>query len=149
MKKFYIAGIVPESDADGGGYSVYFPDVPNVAAGGDSVAEAIANAASGLCLALRGMAERNMALPEPSSLEEARAKVRAEREGDGLPCPDDTLYQYIEAPCLDTAAVRVNISLPRGLLEEMDAQAELRGQTRSGLIAAAAREYLNGSPLRG
>lgn len=30
MKTYYIAAIVPEED--GSGYSVYFPDVPNVCA---------------------------------------------------------------------------------------------------------------------
>ena len=54
MKKFYIAGIVPESMEEGGGYSVYIPDMPQVAAGGENVAEAIANATSALYLALRG-----------------------------------------------------------------------------------------------
>ena len=56
MATFYIAGFVPEEE---GGYSVYFPDVPNVAAGGETIEEAITNAASGLYLALKDLAERN------------------------------------------------------------------------------------------
>lgn len=93
MSCFYIAGIVPEND--GGGYSVYFPDVPNAAAGGETVEEAITNAADGLYVALRGIAEQNAKIPSPSSLAEAAAKVQQEREKDGLPYPKDTLYQYI------------------------------------------------------
>ena len=44
MEMFYIAGIVPEED--GSGYSVYFPDVPQVAAGGETVQEAMDGAVS-------------------------------------------------------------------------------------------------------
>ena len=136
---YYLAGIIRE--ADGSGYSVYFPDVPNVAAGGESVEEALGNAASGLAMALRDLAERNAPIPAPSSMEAARAKVRAERELDGLPFPDDALFQYVAAPELDMAPVRVNITLPRAVLHDVDEKARLAGMTRSGFLAAAAQAY--------
>lgn len=144
MAKYYIAGIVPENSASGGGWSVYFPDVPQVAAGGESVAEAITNATSGLYLALRGLAEQSGSIPAPSDLEEVRSRVRAEREADGLPYPaQDTVFQYIPAPSLDMTPVRLNVSLPRALVEEMQETADREGLTRSGLLAAAANEYIN------
>ncbi|HIX39759.1 MAG TPA: type II toxin-antitoxin system HicB family antitoxin [Candidatus Desulfovibrio intestinigallinarum] len=95
MSCSYPAGIIREDD--GSGYSVYFPDLPNVAAGGESVEEALNNASSGLAVALRDLAERNAPVPAPSSMEEARAKVRAEREADELPFPDDSLFQNVDA----------------------------------------------------
>lgn len=95
MSCSYPAGIIREDD--GSGYSVYFPDLPNVAAGGESVEEALNNASSGLAVALRDLAERNVPVPVPSSMEEARAKVRAEREADELPFPDDALFQNVDA----------------------------------------------------
>ena len=95
MSYSYPAGIIREDD--GSGYSVYFPDLPNVAAGGKSVEEALNNASSGLAVALRDLAERNVPVPAPSSMEEARAKVRAEREADELPFPDDALFQNVDA----------------------------------------------------
>ena len=140
MKVFYIAGIVPEED--GSGYSVYFPDVPNVAAGGENVQEAITNATDGLYVALRGMAEQHQEIPTASDLETVKAKVRAEREGDGLPYPEDTLYQYIAAPALDMVPVRVNITVPRSILEEIDGRAKLAGMTRNGFLVAAAQAYV-------
>jgi predicted RNase H-like HicB family nuclease len=143
MKKFYIAGIVPESVESGGGYSVYFPDLPNVAAGGESVEEAIANATSGLYLALRGLAEQNSPTPEPSSLEEVQGKVRAEREADALPCPQDIVYQYIASPILDMVPVRLNVSLAKSLVDEVDTIRDRMGMTRSGFIAVAARDYID------
>jgi len=139
MKLFYIAGIVCEED--GSGYSVYFPDIPHVAAGGETVPEAVANAADGLYVALREMAEQNQEIPSPSSLEEVKAKVRKERQEDGLPYPEDTLYQYIAAPDLNMTPVRINITVPRGILSEIDGKAKLAGMSRSGYLVAAAQAY--------
>ena len=132
MATFYIAGIVPEQE---GGYSVYFPDVPNVAAGGETIEEAITNAADALYLAMQDIAERKAAIPIPSPLPEIKKQVQAERELDGLPCPAETLYQYIEAPDTDTTPVRVSISLPKNALAALDRKAENAGTTRSGYIA--------------
>lgn len=140
MNAFYIAGIVPEQD--GSGYSVYFPDVPQVAAGGESVEEAICNATDGLYLALRDLAEQNAPIPAPSVLDVVRAKVKEERETDGLPFPDGTLFQYIPAPNLDTVPVRVNVTIPKGVLREIDMKARAHGMTRSGFLAAAAQAFI-------
>jgi len=142
-KQFYIAGIVPERAEDGGGYSVYIPDAPQAAAGGETVAEAISNATSALYLALRGMAEQQAVIPAPSGMEEVRGKVQAERRGDGLPYPEETVYQYIPAPGLDMVPVRLNVSLSKALVEEMDDATDQMGMTRSGFIAAATRDYLD------
>jgi metal-responsive CopG/Arc/MetJ family transcriptional regulator len=40
---------------------------------------------------------------------------------------------------VDVAPQRVNISLPRSLIAEIDAYARARGATRSGFLAEAAR----------
>ena len=99
MATYYIAGIVKEDD--GSGYSVYFPDVPNVCASGTSIPEAVENASEGLYLALRGLAEDRQDAPTPSDMETVKAKVREIREIDELPYPEDTVYQYIKAPAID------------------------------------------------
>jgi len=139
MQSYYIAGIVKEDD--GSGFSVYFPDIPNIAAGGATTEEAIKNATDALYVALRGIAEKNETIPVPSTLEEARRKVREEREADCLPYPEDTLYQYFASPSLDIVPVRVNITIPRSTLQEIDAKAKLSGMTRSGYLAAAAQAF--------
>jgi predicted RNase H-like HicB family nuclease len=143
MEKYYIAGIVPEDAASGGGFSVYMPDLPNIAAGGETVEEAIRNATSGLYIALRALTEQNSPIPDPSGLTEVRAKVLAERELDGLPCPEETVYQYIAPPVLDTTPVRLNMSLAKALVDEVDAVRNRLGMTRSGLIATATRDYID------
>lgn len=139
MKNFYIAGIVREDD--GSGYSVYFPDVPNVCAGGRTVPEAIENASDGLYVALRGMAEDRLEIPSPSDMETVRKKVREERALDNLPYPEDTIYQYIPAPEVSMIPVRISITMEKGILEETDRKAKLAGMTRSGFLAAAAKAY--------
>lgn len=139
MATYYIAGIVREED--GSGYSVYFPDVPNVCAGGSSVQEAIQNATDGLYVALRGMAEDRHEMPIPSDMQTVIAKVKAERTMDNLPFPDDAVFQYIPAPEVNMVPVRVNITIPKSVLEEIDLNAKLAGMTRSGFLVAAAQAY--------
>lgn len=144
MKTFYIAGLVPEAAEDGGGWTVYFPDVPNVVAGGETVEEAICMAEEGLALALQDLVAKNAAIPTPSTLEAVKEKVRAERELDELPYPEGpegVVYQYIVAPSLDLVPVRINISIPRAALEEIDARAKLYGYTRSGFLAQAGQNW--------
>ena len=139
MKKFYIAGIVKEED--GSGYSVYFPDIPNMAIGGETVEEALENAADCLIYTLRSMAEQNATIPNPSSMEEVKRRVKEERELDGLSCPEDTLYHYFTAPVLDMVPVRVNLTVPRAYLDEIDAKAKLCGFNRSSFMTHAAISY--------
>ena len=138
MNRYYIAGIVPEQD---GGYSVYFPDVPNAAVGGETVEEAIFLASEGLIVALRGMIEQGTAIPDPSPMSAVKRAVEAERLGDDLPYPADTIYQYVAAPSLETVPVRVNVTIPKGALDEIDARAKSLGYTRSGYLTRAALEY--------
>lgn len=139
MSVYYIAGIVKEDD--GSGYSVYFPDVPNVCASGSTVPDAVENATEGLYLALRGMAEDRQEIPVPSDMETVKMKVKEERALDKLPYPEDTIYQYIKAPAIDMVSVRVNITVPKSILDEIDNNAKLAGMSRSGFLVAAAQAY--------
>lgn len=139
MGIYYIAGLARE--ADGSGVSVHFPDVPEVCAGGSDYPEALENAEAGLHEALRHRVCLGRPLPVPSTLEEAQNKVQAEREKLGLDFPKDTLFQYVAAPDLDMAPVRVNVSLPRVVLEDVDRKAKLAGMTRSAYLLAAVQAF--------
>lgn len=44
---------------------------------------------------------------------------------------------------LDTKTVRLNISLPQGLVKEIDRYAKEQGATRSGFLAKAARQAMH------
>lgn len=136
-KTYYVAGFVPED----GGYVVYFPDFPEIATEGDTLEEATENASDALRLLLEAMTRDNNAIREPSDLGQARSKVRALREKDGLPYPEDTVYQLVLAPNLDATPVRINISVPKGALLEIDQRAKEAGLTRSGYLTHAALHY--------
>lgn len=48
----------------------------------------------------------------------------------------------VDTALLDTRAVRLNISLPKGLVAQIDAHAKAAGATRSGFLAQAARQAM-------
>ncbi len=138
MKTYYVAGFVPEAE---GGWSVYFPDFPEIATCGRSLPEATENAADALRTMLEAMTRDNDPQRSPSSLEEVRERVRSIRASDSLPYPEETLYQLVFAPSLETTPVRVNVSIPKGALDAIDEKARALGYTRSGYLTHAALHY--------
>jgi predicted RNase H-like HicB family nuclease len=133
-----MAGFAPETD---GGWSVYFPDFPEIHTDGDTLEEATENAADALKTMLEAMARDNDAIPKPSGLEYARQQVMTIRALDDLPYSEDTVYQLVSAPSLDLTPVRVNVSISRAALAEIDEKARSYGFTRSGFLAHAALSY--------
>lgn len=113
------------------GFGVFFPDLPGCTSAGDSLQDAARNAEEALQGHVDLSAEHGEALSPPSDLdalapdsdvvEAARVLVRVE---------------------LPDRAVRVNITLPEGLLAEADHYARRMGFTRSGLLAQAVRERM-------
>lgn len=136
---YYIGGIVKEPD--GSGYSVYFPDFPNVCSGGQSLEEAIEYGQEGLVLGLRFLVEDRKDIPKPSSLEDCKRVVKETRALDELEYPEDTYFHYFKAPGLDMVSVRINITLPKAVLGLIDENAKSLGMTRSGYIVAACQAY--------
>jgi predicted RNase H-like HicB family nuclease len=125
----FIALIHKDADSD---YGVSFPDLPGVVTAGRDLAEARAMAAEALALHLEGLAADGEAVPEPSSLD----AVMAERENR------DAVAVLIAAPEAAVRSVRVNITLPETLLQDIDGFAEAQGFTRSGFLQVAARRAL-------
>ena len=52
------------------------------------------------------------------------------------------LLAEVDLSQIDTTPVRLNISLPANLVEQIDAYARSHGETRSGLLARAARQAM-------
>ncbi|WGS23035.1 MULTISPECIES: type II toxin-antitoxin system HicB family antitoxin [unclassified Bradyrhizobium] len=127
--RHYIALIHKDADSD---YGVSFPDLPGVITAGTDLDDARTMAAEALALHLEGLAEDGEAVPEPSSLEEIMADVE-NRDGVAV---------LIPAPSEGVKSVRVNITLPSDILNEIDRRAEQEGFTRSGFLAQAARKAL-------
>jgi len=123
------------------GYGVFFPDLPGCTSAGDTVEEALSGAVEALTGHLEVMTDEGMVIPPPS--------FAHSRE-------DFADVDVVALPLIETAApakpktnpVRLNVSLPEGLVGRIDAAASAHGLTRSGLLAVAARQWINANQLR-
>ncbi|WP_085035203.1 type II toxin-antitoxin system HicB family antitoxin [Ensifer aridi] len=125
----YIGLIHKDAESD---YGVSFPDFPGVVTAGTDLDNARAMAEEALALHIEGLAEDGEAIPEPSSLE----AVMSDPENQ------DGVAILVAVKTGAKKAVRVNVTLPEDVLNEIDAFAEAHGLTRSGFLARAARHEM-------
>jgi predicted RNase H-like HicB family nuclease len=125
----YIALIHKDADSD---YGVSFPDLPGVITAGSNLDEARKLAAEALAFHLEGLAEDGEAAPEPSSLEEIMS-VRENMDGVAV---------LIAAPATEVKSIRINVTMPADVLDQIDRYAEREGFTRSGFLAQAAKKAM-------
>ena len=122
----YIGLIHKDAESD---YGVSFPDFPGVVTAGSDLDDARRMAEEALAFHVEGMVEDGEAIPEPSSLEAVMAD----------PDNKDGVAILVSLKADARKAVRINITLPEDVLQEVDAFAEAEGLTRSGFLARAAR----------
>jgi predicted RNase H-like HicB family nuclease len=125
----YIALVHKDPDSD---YGVSFPDLPGCVTAGRTLDEAREMAAEALALHLEGLAQDAAAIPEPSTLE----AIMADRENR------DAVAMLVEPPKPAGKSVRINVTLPADVLEEIDRYVADHGLTRSGFLARAAKKEL-------
>jgi predicted RNase H-like HicB family nuclease len=128
MSRSYIALIHKDADSD---YGVSFPDLPGVITAGSDLDQARKMAAEALAY-LKGMAEDGETVPEPSSLEEIMA-IAENKDGVAV---------LIDAPEAEVKSVRINVTIPADVLDQIDRYAEREGFTRSGFLAQAAKKAM-------
>ena len=123
--------VVVHRDRPDGPCGVTVPDLPGCFSGGDTLAEALANAREAIALHVEGMLADGEPVPAPSGeVESDGGIVAAVAVDDGL---------------LSERAIRVNVTLPSRILALMDRVAGPRG--RSGLLTSAVVAYLGrGAP---
>ena len=136
MSAHYVA--VVEKDPDSA-FGVWFPDVEGCFSAGETLEEAVGNAA----VALRQHAEAVESAGR--RLEAARAVDDVLRDRD-VKASIKTGAVLFAVPLLADAGrtVRINISLDKSLVDQIDMAASARGLTRSAFIAQAAREKIAG-----
>ncbi|WP_048305546.1 type II toxin-antitoxin system HicB family antitoxin [Halomonas sp. PR-M31] len=124
----YIALLHREEDA----YSVLFPDFPGCVSTGDSYEDALRMGAEALAFHVAGMQEDGELVPEPRSLEQIKIA-----DDDWIEWNDAlvTLIPLLPPPEISE---RVNVTLPKRLLAQIDAVS----RNRSGFLAQAAAEAL-------
>jgi predicted RNase H-like HicB family nuclease len=128
--RYYIGLIQKEPDSD---FGVSFPDFPGVVTAGKSLDDALAMAHEALAFHVEGMIEDGVAIPEPSPLD----AVKADPDNEGV----------VTLVGLKTSGktVRVNVTFPEHLLEQIDRFAEAHGQTRAGFLALVAKQAIERS----
>ncbi len=109
-----------------------FPDLPGVITAGSDLDEARKMAAEALAFHLKGMAEDGETVPELSSLEEIMA-IAENKDGVAV---------LIDAPEAEVKSVRINVTIPADVLDQIDRYAEREGFTRSGFLAQAAKKAM-------
>ena len=130
-KVSYYAVLEPAAE----GIGVVFPDLDGCVSFGADADEAVANAHEALSLHLEGMAEDGASAPTRRSLTDLIAAPPLEGAG-----PVSYATITVEAP---DEAERVNVYLPKSLLERADAFAKAAGLNRSSFFGVAARELMN------
>lgn len=132
--KSYPAILEPTKD----GYSVFFPDLPGAISAGHDYEDAIKNAEESLSLHLYGMITDGDTLPKPSHMSKI-LKGLDKGELASLVHPDIFGVKARQ----EDKAVRINISLPRSLLDAVDSRAKQLGIDRSKLLQKAAKEVVS------
>jgi predicted RNase H-like HicB family nuclease len=125
--------IVIHKDADSD-YGVTVPDLPGCFSAGSTLDEALAMAREAIELHLEGLIAEGQPLP-------AARGIEAHRNDPDL--SDGTwAVVSVQASNLRTRAKRINITMPERILDAVDRFAAQSGETRSGLLALAATEYI-------
>ena len=113
-------------------YSAWSPDVLGCVATGNTIEQCVAEMRSALEFHFDGMREHGEAIPEPSALEEVMSDPD-NRSGVAI---------LVSMKSAQSKAVRVNVTLPVDVLEQIDEYAEAHGYTRSGLLTQAAKKLM-------
>jgi len=137
MATKYYLGVV-EKDADSA-WGMWFPDMPGCFPAANEFDDLPRVAAEVLRQHVEALESNGRLVPEPRPLAEAMGNkdVRKALKRDAT----TMLVPLLADP---GRTVRVNVTVERGLLDQIDEVAETRGLTRSAFLAQAAREKITG-----
>jgi predicted RNase H-like HicB family nuclease len=119
--------IVIEPGDDHSAFGVVIPDLPGCFSAGDTMDEALAGAEEAAAAWIDATLDSGQPIPPPTNLDEIRRNPEYAGWAIGV--------ITIDPAVLDDTVERVNITLPRRVLERLDAQARAAGKSRSGYIA--------------
>jgi len=108
-------------------FGVVVPDLPGCFSAGDTLDEALSAVEEAAAAWIDAALDAGETIPAPSSLD----AIRENPDFSGWAFGVATLSPAV----LDESIERVNITLPRRVLQRLDARARAAGKTRSGFIA--------------
>lgn len=128
--------VVLIDQAEDGAYGVVFPDLPGCTAMGDTVEEALLNAADA---ATEWAAEirKDGSVPAPRSAAEVIADPETKEATDA-----GAVLALVPLILDSGRPAKANLSIDAGLLDAIDEAARRMGVTRSAFLAAAARNKI-------
>jgi len=129
----YPVVIHKDKDSD---YGVTVPDLPGCFSAGSSFDEALEMSKEAILLHIEGILEDGDPVPHPQSIEHHK-KNRLYSGGVWA-------LVSVDLSSISGKAKRINITLPERILSQIDDYAEKLGESRSGLLATAALEYISG-----
>ena len=119
----------PDSD-----YGVTVPDLPGCFSAGDSYADALENAQEAIECHIEGMLEDGESLPA----ERPDQDYAELTEAGGV-----LALVTVDISKLSGKTKRINITLPERIIHQVDTYAGTHGDSRSGLLATAALDYIS------
>jgi predicted RNase H-like HicB family nuclease len=136
MTPRYVAVIEKEPAS---AFGVWFPDVEGCFSAGDTLEQATANAAAALRQHMEALQSAGRPMPPARNVDTV---LKDEDVGESI-AAGAVLFAV---PLLADAGrtVRINISLDKALVDQIDDAAEKRGLTRSAFLSQAAREKIAG-----
>jgi len=134
----YFAVFMPTIE---GHYAVEFLDFPEGFTQGSDLADCLSMGADVLAIAAEEYAKARKPLPKPSSFEQVKAWAETQKGSTGLDPDGEYMFQLFSAPNVGMTPVRISVSLPKAVLDGIDAKAKKAGFTRSGFLAHAAMAY--------
>ena len=115
-------------------YGVTVPDLPGCFSAGDTLEDALTQAVEAIECHLEGLLLDGEEIPPAQSVE---THLENRDYADGT-----WALVSVDLSRLASKAKRINITLPERVLALVDEQARREGETRSGLLARAALDYI-------
>lgn len=128
----YPIAIEPGSETTA--FGVVVPDLPGCFSAGDTLDEAIENSKESIALWIETVLDDGGTIPAPKGV------------ADHANNPDYAGWFWavvdIDSTLLDDTSERVNISMPKRILNRIDRYASARGETRSRFLVNAAMDRI-------
>lgn len=121
-----------DKDSD---YGVTIPDLPGCYSAGSTMEEALENAREAILTHVEGLLMDEEGVPQPTSIENFRKKKEYKQAVWAI--------VPVDLSELSGKAIRVNVTIPERILNQIDGFARKRGESRSGVLVSAAMEYIS------